>query len=151
MTTYLRPFRTAGRAPAVAHRPPTVREVTRWLLTRPDDLGADDHQALQEILDRSAPLAAAAGHVRAFAEMMLHRRGVDLPGWIAAVRANDLPALRSFTNGLASDYEAVRNGLTMPHSSGAVEGNVNRLKMIKRQMYGRANFDLLRKRVLLAP
>ena len=42
------------------------------------------------------------------------------------------------------------NGLTLPHSSGAVEGNVNRIKMLKRQTYGRAGFDLLRKRVLLA-
>jgi hypothetical protein len=44
----------------------------------------------------------------------------------------------------------VLNGLILPHSSGAIEGNVNRIKMIKRQMYGRASFDLLRKRVILA-
>jgi transposase len=44
----------------------------------------------------------------------------------------------------------VLNGLTLPHNSGVVEGNVNRIKMIKRQMYGRASFDLLRKRVILA-
>ncbi|MBT8225862.1 MAG: transposase, partial [Dactylosporangium sp.] len=48
------------------------------------------------------------------------------------------------------DYAAVVNGLTLPHSSGPVEGQVNRIKMIKRQMFGRATFDLLRKRVLLA-
>ena len=144
VTAYLRPFRAGGLVPRTASRQPTVREVTRWLLTRPADLGVDDHRGLQGILDRSPHLAATARHVRAFAEMMLHLRGADLPDWIAAVRADDLPALHSFANGLASDYDAVRNGLTMSHSSGAVEGNVNRLKMIKRQMYGRANFDLLR-------
>ena len=53
--------------------------------------------------------------------------------------------------GLTSDLAAVTAGLTLPHSSGPVEGNANRIKMIKRQMYGRAGFDLLRKRVLLAP
>jgi len=58
--------------------------------------------------------------------------------------------LHRFDRGLKSDYDAVRNGLTLPHSSGAGEGNVNRIKMIKRQMYGRANFDLLRKRTLHA-
>jgi transposase len=58
--------------------------------------------------------------------------------------------LHSFTHGLKRDYDAVLNGLTLPHSSGAVEGNVNRIKMIKRQMYGRASFGLLRKRVILA-
>jgi transposase len=68
----------------------------------------------------------------------------------AAVDASDLPDLHSFTTGIKRDYDAVLAGLTLPHSSGAVEGNVNRIKMIKRQMYGRANFDLLRKRVLLA-
>lgn len=50
---------------------------------------------------------------------------------------------------LRRDYRAVLNGLSMPHSSGPVEGAINRLKMIKRQMFGRANLDLLRKRVLL--
>jgi len=66
-----------------------------------------------------------------------------------AVDADDLPHLRSFVTSLRHDYDAVRNGLTVPHSSGPVEGHVNR-KMIKRQMYGRANLDLLRERVLLA-
>jgi transposase len=65
------------------------------------------------------------------------------------VQADDLPALRSFATGLKRDRAAVVNGLTLPYSSGAVEGTVNRIKMLKRQMYGRANLDLLRKRVLL--
>lgn len=66
------------------------------------------------------------------------------------VQADDLPRLHRFVRGLRRDHDAVLNGLTLEHSSGAVEGNVNRLKMIKRQMYGRAKFDLLRKRVLHA-
>jgi hypothetical protein len=67
---------------------------------------------------------------------------------MAAVEADDLPQLHRFVSGLRRDYDAVLNGLTLPHSSGSVEGN--RIRMIKRQMYGRSNFDLLRKRVLLA-
>ena len=63
--------------------------------------------------------------------------------------ADDLPHLHRFVTGLRHDYDAVRNGLTLPHSSGSVEGNVNRIKMIKRQMFGRAGLPLLRKRVLL--
>ena len=70
---------------------------------------------------------------------------------MAAVDEDDLPHLHRFVTGLRRDYHAVRNGLTLSHSSGIVEGNVNRIKMIKRQMYGRAGFDLLRKRILLAP
>jgi transposase len=65
-------------------------------------------------------------------------------------RADDLPHLHRFVRGLRRDYRAVLNGLTLRHSSGAVEGNVNRIKMIKRQMCGRATFDLLRKRILHA-
>jgi hypothetical protein len=79
----------------------------------------------------------------AFAEIMSGLRGDRLDGWIAAVEADDLPGLHSFATGVRRDYQAVVNGLTLPYSSGAVEGNVNRIKMLKRQMYGRASFDLL--------
>ena len=60
-----------------------------------------------------------------------------------------LPGITSFAKGLAQDPDAVTNGLTMPWSSGPVEGRVNHIKMIKRQMFGRAGLPLLRKRVLL--
>jgi transposase len=66
------------------------------------------------------------------------------------VATDGAPALRSFAAGLERDLDAVTAGLTLPYNSGPVEGTVNRIKMIKRQMFGRANFDLLRKRVLLA-
>jgi len=82
--------------------------------------------------------------------MMVGRHGDRLDDWLARVEADDQPDLHRFANGLRRDHNAVRNGLTLPHSSGVVEGAVNRIKMIKRQMYGRAGFDLLRKRVLLA-
>jgi transposase len=65
------------------------------------------------------------------------------------VEADQLPDLHSFTAGLKRDLDAVVNGLSLPYSSGAVEGNVNRIKMLKRQMHGNARFVLLRKRVLL--
>lgn len=95
-------------------------------------------------------LQNTATHVAAFGDMLTGRHGDRLDEWMASVEADDLPHLHRFVTGLRRDYDAVRNGLTLPHSSGSVEGNVNRIKMIKRQMYGRANFDLLRKRVLLA-
>ncbi|MCW3820657.1 transposase [Micromonospora sp. DR5-3] len=91
-----------------------------------------------------------ATDVKAFAEILTNRHGHRLNAWITAVTADDQPDLHSFIAGLRRDHDAVVNGLTLPHSSGVVEGHVNRIKMIKRQMYGRANLDLLRKRVLLA-
>jgi transposase len=86
--------------------------------------------------------------VAVFGDMLTGHHGHRLNAWIAAVDADDLPELHSYANGLKRDYDAVRNGLTLAHSSGAVEGQVNRIKMIKRQMFGRAKLDLLRKRVL---
>ncbi|MCX5267658.1 transposase [Streptomyces sp. NBC_00199] len=81
---------------------------------------------------------------------MNNRQGQHLGQWIDRVLADDLPALHSFVNGLGQDLDAVVAGLTLRYSSGAVEGHSNKIKMLKRQMFGRANFDLLRKPILLA-
>jgi len=94
-------------------------------------------------------LDAVADHVAAFAGIMARLHGECLHEWIAGVEADQLPDLHSFTAGLKRDLDAVVNGLSLPYSSGAVEGNLNRIKMLKRQMYGRASFVLLRKQVLL--
>ncbi len=115
-----------------------------------DDLAGHDTERLQAILERCPELRAAAKLVRSFADMLTRLRGQQLGVWIAAAEAAALPGITKFATGLTADLDAVTAGLTLPFSSGPVEGNVNR-KMLKRQMYGRANFDLLRKRVLLAP
>ena len=80
--------------------------------------------------------------------MLTGRHGDRLQDWITDVASTDAPPLRSFANGLRHDLDAVTAGLTTDYSSGAVEGTVNRIKTIKRQMYGRASFDLLRKRII---
>jgi transposase len=80
---------------------------------------------------------------------MVGRRGPGITAWLDAIDADDLPALHSFAVGIRRDLDAMTNGLTLEHNSGAVEGGVGRLKMLKRQTFGRANFDLLRARVLL--
>ena len=81
---------------------------------------------------------------------MTHLHGGRLTAWITAAEQAALPGISRFATGLTADLAAVTAGLSLPFSSGSVEGNVNRIKMIKRQMYGRAGFDLLRKRILLA-
>ena len=158
---YVRQFRTAdgrtraGQAPrpAPAAPPaPKTRQITRWLLTRPGTLDADDQARLATVTASCPHLGALAGHIRTFAEMMTRRQGLlALEDWLTAVEASDLPELRSFANGIRRDQQAVTAGLALPYSSAAMEGNVNKIKMIKRQMYGRARFALLRKRVLLHP
>lgn len=74
-----------------------------------------------------------------------------LESWLAATEASDFATLRRFAGGIRRNYAAVKATLNMSYSDEVVEGNVNRLKYLKRQMYGRANFDLLRKPVLYAP
>ena len=149
---YVRPFRQALAAPGPAPAVPKTRQITRWLLTRPDRLQADEQAQLQAIRARCPHIDALAGHVTAFAEMMTARTGSrDLEAWLAAVEADDQAGLRSFTIGIRNDLQAVINGLTLHWNSGRAEGTVNKIKMIKRQMYGRAGNDLLRKRVILHP
>jgi transposase len=150
LRAYLRPFRALGTAPPAAARPPKVRHIVGWILRRHDDLDPEEQVKLKEVRARCPQLDALAGHVAAFGDMLTGRHGKRLDAWIATVEADDLPELHSYTTGLKRDHAAVLNGLSLPYSSGAVEGHFNRIKMIKRQMFGRAKFDLLRKRVLLA-
>jgi transposase len=88
--------------------------------------------------------------VQAFMQLLRARRGERLDAWIEHARASGIDELQRFAAGLLADHAAVQSGLTLEWSNGPVEGHVNRLKLIKRQMYGRANFDLLRQRVLRA-
>lgn len=143
---YLGPRRPDPLAPPPA--PPSIRCVTGSLTRQPDSFDADERLRLKAVLTRCPHLDTLTGHVTAFAEMMSNLDGHLLDDWICAVLQDDLPDLAFFANGLLQDYDAVRAGLTLPFSSGAVEGHVNRVKMLKRQMYGRANLDLLRQRVL---
>jgi transposase len=127
-----------------------VRRVTGWIMSDPANLEPGTQRRLDAILDASPSLAALTRHVQAFATMMCQLRGAQLESWMGAVTSDDLPALHSFVTGLRRDHDAVTAGLTLPYSSGPVEGHVNRIKMLKRQMFGRAKHDLLRKRVILA-
>jgi transposase len=80
--------------------------------------------------------------------MIRERTGEDLDSWLDEVEGSHLPEFESFAAGVRKDKAAVFAGLTLPWSNGPVEGQVNRLKLIKRSMYGRAKLPLLRARVL---
>jgi transposase len=130
--------------------PPRARQVASWILTPPADLADGDRAGLAQITGRCAELATTRDLVRDFADMLCNRRGEHLEAWASRAEASPVSELRGLAKGLRRDWAAVTAGLTVSYSSGAVEGHVNRIKMIKRQMYGRAKPDLLRKRVLLA-
>ncbi|MER6401729.1 transposase [Kitasatospora sp. NPDC001603] len=112
--------------------------MTSWITRHPDRLPTDAGQQLKEILTRVPALATTAEHVRSFAELMNDRRGRELKDWIARVQQDKVPALRSFAAGLLQDLDAVVAGLSLSYSSGAVEGHNSKIKMLKRQMFGRA-------------
>ncbi len=147
---YLHPFREMLTPPPAPPVVPKVRQVTGWLLRRPDDLDDGEKRQLADIRSRCSHLDRLTEHVKAFATMMVQREGEHLDTWLSTVESDDQPELHSFAIGIRRDRDAVTAGLTLPYSSGKVEGNVNRIKAIKRQMYGRAKLDLLRKRVILA-
>jgi len=86
-----------------------------------------------------------------FADMIRKRQPELLLPWLEDVTKSRITALKGFAKGIKQDLAAVTNALSLPWSNGQTEGQVNRLKLIKRQMYGRANFDLLRKRVISSP
>lgn len=145
---YIRKKRTSPQP--VTARPPSPRTVAGWILRRPESLTESEQVQLKNVRANCPELDALTRHVRSFATMLTDRQGQRLQDWLDSVRQDDLPSLHTLANGIDRDRDAVIAGLTLPWSSGVVEGHVNRIKMLKRQMYGRAGFDLLRKRVLLA-
>ena len=125
--------------------PPTSRQAARLLLAEPDTLPDKERGFLAALRD-SAPAVAQAGELmRRFHAMVKERAADRLKGWIAEAASGAFPG---FAASLDQDFDAVRAALTEPWSTGPVEGHVNRLKVIKRTMYGRAGFALLRARVL---
>lgn len=147
---FLEPYRKQDAKIPPAAVAPSVREATTWLTQHPDSLGEDDAQRLKAVLTRCPELEDLSAIVRDFAKMMANLDGHLLDGWLAAINTDNLPDLLPLTRGIRHDHAAVTAGLSTPFNSGVVEGHVNRIKMLKRQMFGRANFDLLRLRVLYA-
>jgi transposase len=142
----LQTWRTGVTSPSAA--PPatqTPRDVTGWII-RPTAKRTEQEQAnLTRILGRCPTLRTLGPLVGDFAGMFRKRRGsISIPG----SRTRDSDISQQIRGGLLKDYDTVRNGLTVFRSSGAVEGAVCRLKALKRQMFRRAKFHLLRQRVL---
>lgn len=149
---YIQPFRHLPSAPPPPPAIPSTRQITRCLMTRPADRTPAQQATLADVTSRCPHLAALHDHITSFAAMMNARTGfTDLTGWLTAAEASGLPPLQSYAAGLRSDRSAVTTALTCTWTNGRTEGTVNKIKTLKRQMYGRASFALLRQRVLLHP
>ena len=140
--------------PAVAEppwQPLTPRRAT-WLVLRRETKRTDtETQQLTALRAQQAEVAEAIDLAQDFATLVRQRQPTQLDPWLQRATTSAVDAVRRFATGLYEDYEAVKAGVTLPWSSGPVEGHINRLKMLKRQMFGRARLDLLRRRCLLAP
>ncbi len=122
---------------------------TTWLLVKePTTLDEEEKETLSMLRQTSATAEVVDPLVQDFGQMLRLRQGERLDQWLEKVEASAIAEWQSFAAGIQRDKVAVQAGLTLPYRHGLLEGHVNRLKLSKRSMYGRANFDLLRLRVL---
>ena len=151
------PPRRQGRRqtlPVVAEpacQPLTPRRAAWLVLRRPEKRTAEETQQLTQLHAQSAEVAEAIALAPDFTALVRQRQPERLDPWLTRATASTLEALQRFARGLREDYEAVKAGVPLPWSTSPVEGHINRLKMLKRQMFGRARLDLLSRRFLRAP
>jgi transposase len=139
-----------ARRGSVAGLSPTSKNVAALFMRREERLSEEQKEYLGRLCAADEALADARRLTQAFAQMTRTSEGGKLDGWLEEATASNAPAMRRFAQGLKKDLDAVRAGLTEEWSNGPVEGFVHKLKLLKRQDYGRAGFDLLRARMLAA-
>ena len=135
---------------ATPFKTPTVRRATFWLLKPAEELPSDQEAFITQLCAISPEIKEVRAWAHAFAQMLRERQADGLLPWLANVEQSTVTELRSFATGLRQDQAAVTAALEYAWRNGQAEGQINKLKLIKRQMYGRAKLDLLKARVLEA-
>jgi transposase len=154
--TRLRRAADAGQPPESQRSPytrpqgPSARAVSFVMVGQPTKRSAEAQTYLDQLCQMDTRITRAYQLTQGFLALVRERRGCDLEAWITAATDSGIDALARFARGLQEDLAAVTAGLTLPWSNGPVEGQITRLKLLKRQGYGRAGFALLRQRVLQA-
>ena len=141
-----RPQGVLSAAPQRALTPRTAA----WLVLRRMEKRSEDHALLADLRGRAPELEEAVALAEAFAGLIRDHAPERLDLWLQRAGDSMVRQLQSFAKHLSADYDAVRAAVELAWSNGQVEGQINRLKTIKRQMYGRAGLDLLGRRFLLA-
>ena len=129
----------------------TPRRATWLVLRRPDTREAREAPVLTALEGQHPAFAEAMGLAQDFAQLVRNRQPDQLEPWLARAASSVSEAFQRFAKRLREDDDSVKAGVTLPWSNGPVEGHINRLKMLKRQMFGRAKLDLLSRRFLLTP
>jgi len=144
-------WRPPRRRPKPGERRRTRRLNVRWLCLRPpEQLAVDEKEALSRFLEDAPEVATGHSLLNRFRSLVTARNVAALATWLTAAQASGLAPFVALANGIATDRAAVEAALTTNWSNGPVEGQVHRVKLIKRQGFGRAKLDLLRRRVLAA-
>jgi transposase len=133
--------------PPVMSELPSARQLTWMMIRQPGQLKQEEREVLLR-LQQDAQMEQVYTLAQQFIQLVKRREAAKLNQWLQECKAGGIAMLQSFAARIEQDYAAVRAALETEWSNGQTEGQINRLKLIKRQMYGRANFDLLRKRVL---
>ena len=144
-------FRPAAAQPQSRHVASSPRQIASLLVRRPERLSRREEELLKGLNEVNPVFAVLHEVVQDFSMIMRERKLDALRDWMHRAMATGIPALKSFVAGLRRDQSAVDAAFSSEWSSGQVEGQIHRLKLIKRQMYGRAGFALLRRRVLPLP
>jgi transposase len=129
-------------------RPLSPRQAAHLVLMRAEQRSSWEHAYHTRLCVVEPEIARTVTLANAFTEMLRQRQGEHLDQWLEQVETSQIAELCAFGASLRKDYGAVKAGLTSRYSNGQTEGQIQRLKLVKRMMYGRAGFDLLRKRVL---
>jgi transposase len=149
--TALHPWRPPRPPPEERKRQKSRRFSVRWLCLRPpDQLKAEEQSALEQILEEDAELATGYRLLQRFRQLITERDVAALDSWLQDAQTSNLAPFVGLANGIAKDRAAVDAALTMPWSTSMVEGHIHRVKLIKRQGYGRSGFALLKRRILAA-
>ena len=144
-TTY---FRTTAAPRQKKVKPPSPRQAAMLLARRPEKLKPDEQQLLAKLNQCCPEIPILYDLTRGFATVFREKQRDALQTWLDQARGTGLLEIGRFCDGLRRDEKAVNAAVVLPWSNGQVEGQIHRLKLVKRQMYGRAKFNLLRRRVL---
>jgi transposase len=128
--------------------PPSLRKLSCLIVKRPENRLEEDEKILSKISDEQPKLKTTIKLARAFAEIVRQQQTNEFDPWLEQASKSGYRVWHNFADGLKQDYKAVRAALELSWSNGPTEGHINRLKYLKRMMYGRGKDDLLRKRVI---
>ncbi len=139
---------TAATITDPTQRVPSSRDLIWLVLRRPETLDAEEQTQLGQLMTSHPDVTLGITLAQEFTTIVRERQPERLDAWLARSEQSGLAPLMSLANGIRRDYAAVTAGVTLEWSNGPTEGHVNRLKQVKRQMYGRANLDLLKLRLM---